>query len=224
MSTQLIEKADGILSKIEIPDRSTFFQLKNFVVGKEPTIHGQIWATARNLQDRRQSLEMLELQIADGEDALALLDIQAQRLDTQLTIDALAKQEQEIEKRRLQRQKDSVVKNNDKLKLKMKYLLEEVGYFVQAFETLTAAAGGFKSFDDPEALRNFWNEKLTEELNLCLLLKRPVNTELVQVIMSLEDEMPIKKQMVQILQKVQSEMIEERDRQLSLKAQARIEK
>lgn len=225
MSTELIEQADAILNEVEIPDRSTFFQLKNFVLGKEPTIHGQIWACIRNIDDRRNQIDTLELEIDQAEDDLKLLDIQVERIREVPIFTADQKkplkweEEKELQIRKIERQKDALVKNTDKLKKKIKYVLEELQYLVKALETLKEAAGGIKPLDDPEVQRNYWNEKLTEELNLTFLLKRPVSTELVHTILALDDDMPIKNQMMQILQKVQAQMVHERDRQLAEQSQ-----
>jgi len=214
MSLELIQRTDDILKSLEIPDRSTFFQLKNFVLGKEPTVHGQIWATIRNLQDRRDAIDSLELQIEDSEDNIELLDIDIDNWK-QTGKHSLTERQVEIEIRKRERQKKSLTINTNKLKNKIRYIMEEINYLVGAFEVLVKAAGGVKPLDDPELQRNYWNEKLTEELNLCFLLKKQVNTDLVQTILALDNDMPVKKQMLQILQKVQTQMIEERDRQLT---------
>ena len=42
MSTELIEKVETILNKVDLPDRHTFFQLEKFVIGKEPTVQAQL--------------------------------------------------------------------------------------------------------------------------------------------------------------------------------------
>jgi len=221
MSTELITKTDEILSLTEIPDRSTFFQLKNFVLGKEPTIHGQIWACIRNISDRREQIDTLELEIENSEDELRLLDIQIERIKMENSINApvLFEEEKKIRVRKSERQKTALLKNTDKLKKKIKYILEELQYLTSAYDTLVDVAGDVKDLDDPDVQRNYWNEKLTEELNLTFLLKRPVSTELVHTILALDDDMPIKSQMMQILQRVQAQMVTDRDRQLSEKSE-----
>lgn len=230
MSTDLIEKSDKILQTVEIPDRSTFFQLKNFVLGKEPTIHGQIWACIRNISDRREQIDTLELEIENSEDDVKLLDINILRIKDEkpgllqispnvMQKDAFWEQEKDIRLRKVERQKTSLVRNIEKLKKKVKYIFEELQYLTSAYDALVEVSGGVKNLDDPDVQRNYWNEKLTEELNLTFLLKRPVSTELVHTILALDDDMPIKQQMVQILQKVQSQMIVERDQQKALNSE-----
>jgi len=221
MSTELIAKTDEILAGIEIPDRSTFFQLKNFVLGKEPTIHGQIWACIRNIDDRREQIDTLELEIENAEDDVKLLDIQVARIKAEemTPLPVCWEEERGLRIRKVERQKTALLKNTEKLKKKIKYILEELQYLTSAYDTLVEVAGGVKDLDDPDVQRNYWNEKLTEELNLTFLLKRPVSTELVHTILALDDDMPIKNQMMQILQRVQAQMVTERDRQLAEKSE-----
>lgn len=220
MSTELIAKIDKILEEVEIPDRSTFFQLKNFVLGKEPTIHGQIWACIRNIDDRRDQIESLGLEIENSEDDVRLLNISIIRMQNEKNLDISGwEEEKEIRIRKVNRQKSSLITNIEKLKKKIKYILEELQYLTSAYDALVEVAGGVKKLDDPEVQRNYWNEKLTEELNLTFLLKKPVSTELVHTILALDDDMPIKTQMVQILHQVQTQMIAERDKQKAEKSQ-----
>jgi hypothetical protein len=220
MSTELIAKIDEILKEVEIPDRSTFFQLKNFVLGKEPTIHGQIWACIRNIDDRRDQIESLGLEIENSEDDVRLLNISITRMQNEKNLDISGwEEEKEIRIRKVNRQKTSLITNIEKLKKKVKYILEELQYLTSAYDALVEVAGGVKKLDDPEVQRNYWNEKLTEELNLTFLLKKPVSSELVHTILALDDDMPIKKQMVQILHQVQTQMIAERDKQKAEKSQ-----
>lgn len=66
-----------------------------------------------------------------------------------------------------------------------------------------------KPLDDIEAQQQYWNEKFTEELNLRLLLKQPIDVDFVRTIMSLDDQSSIKQQMTTILQKIQRQMTSE---------------
>lgn len=197
MSMQIIEESDLILEKYPTPDRATFFQLKHFVIGKEPTVQSQIWACIRNIEDRRSQIDVLELEIDNAEDDLKLLDIQIEKLEK------VSELESEIHCRKLNRQKQALSKNTEKLKNKIKYVLEELQYFLRAFKHLTEISGGVKDWDDIQMQKEYWNGKLREELNLSLLLNKPVSNELVQTILSLDDDMPVKKEMVTILENVQ---------------------
>lgn len=222
MSSELLDKVNAIVEKSDIPERHTFFQIKNFIIGKEYTVQGQLWQIVRELKARRDNVEALELQIADSEDNVALIDIRIERLCSHIDVhsdyDALLRaKEHEIALRKLDREKMALQKNVNSLKAKLKYLLEEVVFFTGAFDSLSKVEP-MKPMDDVGAQKQYWNEKLANHLNLRLLLKNPLDTEFVNTILALDDDAPVKQHMLGILDKVQKLMIKERDRQLSLEA------
>lgn len=213
MSNEILQSVDEILSQSEIPDRHTFFQLKNFIIGKEYTVQGKLWQVVRELKSRRENIEALELQIADMNDNVELVEIKIANLNQSST-----QQEVVIQVRKLEREKYSLKRNIDKLQSKLKYILEEVSYLKTAFETLNKVEK-MKPLDDVTAQKQYWNEKLSTHLNLKLLLKNPLDVDFVNTILSLDDDAPVKVHMAAILDKVQKNMIEERDRQKVIKHQ-----
>jgi hypothetical protein len=215
---QLFDKVQTLLAKAEMPERHTFFQMKNFIVGKECTVQGQLWQITRELRARQDSILALHEQLEDAGDNVALLDIAVERLRSpEPKEDELGARERQIRIRKVERERASLERTLQTLKNKSKYLLEEMAYLFTAHETLSKISP-MKPLDDVDAQKEYWNEKLTEELNLRLLLRHPLDCDFVKTILALEDTSPVKKQMVEILGKVQTNMIAERDRQLSLKA------
>jgi hypothetical protein len=217
-AVEVFEKSSAIIAQSALPDRHSFFQLKKFIIEKEPTIQGQLWQIVRELTSRKETIESLELQIGNVEDSLELLNIRSRRLDKKIIGDD---QDEALEKQILQRQIQREIiatENNLKtLKGKIRYVLEEVSYLVDAFEKISAVEP-MKPIDDLEAQRQYWNEKFSTELNLRLLMKHHIDCELVKTIMSLDEDAPVKQQMTGILKKVQEYQIAERDRQLQLEA------
>lgn len=213
---KLFENIQELLAKAEMPERHTFFQMKNFIVGKECTVQGQLWQITRELRSRTDSLLALHDQIADSQDNIELLNITTERLRQQdAQTDELDNREKQVKLRKVDRERASLERTVETLKNKSKYLLEEMAYLYNAHETLNKVQA-MKPLDDVQAQQEYWNEKLTEELNLRLLLRNPLDSDFVKTILALEDTSPVKKQMVEILGKVQRNMLEERDRQLAL--------
>ena len=216
--SDILEKVDSILGSVELPERHTFFQLKNFVIGKEYTVQGQLWQIVRELRSRRDSVESLQLQLEDSEDNLELIDIGIESykepdgfgFDSPRT--ALRIREMKVLIRKKEREKRSLLKAMEKLKSKIKYLTEEIQYLVGAFVTLSKVQEA-KPLDDITAQKEYWNEKLSEELNLRLLLKTHIDTDFVRTILSLDEDAPVKQSMLAILKKIQQNSIEERNRQ-----------
>lgn len=210
--SNLWEKVDTILEKIEIPERHTFFQLKNFIVGKECTVQGQLWQIIRELKARKESIESLELQIEDAEDELELIDIRIERIqnDNKSTTDCFILRENAIIRKKTDRDRRRLIASIEKIKVKIKYLMEEINFFVGAYETL-AKVQTVKPVDDIPSQKEYWNEKLYEELNLRLLLKNTLDANLVQTILSLDDDAPVKNHVIGMLKEVQQKAIEHRD-------------
>lgn len=217
--SDILQKVDSILGSVEIPERHTFFQLKNFVIGKEYTVQGQLWQIIRELRSRRDSIESLELQLEDSEDNLELIDIgiEAYKTPDFLGVDStrieLQMREINVHVRKKEREKRSLLKAMEKIKSKIKYLTEESQYLIGAFVTLSKVQE-VKPLDDITAQKEYWNEKLSEELNLRLLLKTHIDTDFVRTILSLDEDSPVKQSMLAILKKIQQNSIEERNRQL----------
>tara|TARA_Y100000034_G_scaffold38278_3_gene47047 strand:- start:4255 stop:4911 length:657 start_codon:yes stop_codon:yes gene_type:complete len=201
MSSELINKADEILSKHPIADRHSYFQLKNYIIGKEHTLHGKLWQCVRELKTRRDSVDAIKLQIEDVNDKLELIDIAKEKLEiAPLGGDfvALLEREKAIKHRQLDRDKSQLEKNGAELVNKIKSIQEEINYFIQAFEALKKM-GDWKDFDDEKAQEVYWNAKLEHELNMRLVLGQPIDIELGRTIESLSDTAPVKQRLMGLI-------------------------
>lgn len=220
MSTEeLLTKTQEILNKVKLPDRHSFFQLEKFVIGKEPTGNAQVWQIVRELDARHETVDAYKKDLADAEDNLELFDIRIERTD--IEIRKLAKldleepstrdldiKEREINIRKLQREKEALIKASQKVKKKFEYVLEEMNFLVSAFDSVVEHLGEIKPLDDREAQKEMWNEKLLEEFNLRILLQRPLDPELVRTIMCLPDGSSVKDHLTKMLEARQQHMME----------------
>jgi chromosome segregation ATPase len=219
MSTELIEKVDSILKKADIPDRHTFFQIEKFIVGKEPTAQGQLWQITRELQARRETIDAYKHDLKDAEDNLELFDIKIERFDREIrqlaqestNQDAdLNIKENEINIRKLQREKEALIKSSRKVNKKMKCVMEEMEFLSAGHKQIEDAIGESKPLDDENAQKEYWNERLLEEFNLRIILKRPLDPDFVKTVMALHDEAIVKKHLTSALEGIQQQMIEQR--------------
>ena len=71
-----------------------------------------------------------------------------------------------------------------------------------------------KPFDDLESQKEYWNERLSQDLNMKVLLQHPLDNELVKTILALDNEMPIKKKAVQILDGFQVQLLNLKEKYL----------
>ena len=217
MSTaEIIEQVDAILKNAEMPDRHTFFQIEKFIIGKEPTAQGQIWQITRELQARRETIDSYKKDLADAEDNLELFDIKVERLNREIRLMAqdeemdLNIKENEINIRKLQRDKESLIKSSRKVNNKLKCILEEMEFLAAGHKQIVELVGEAKPLDDEDAQKEYWNEKLLEEFNLRIILKRPLDPDFVKTIMSLHDEAIVKKHLTATIEGIQKRMIEQR--------------
>jgi uncharacterized protein len=229
MSRELLDRAREILQTLEMPERHSYFQIEKFMIGKEPTGYAQLWQVVREIKVRIENIDGMELQLEETSDNVEELEIELLKLNT--TVAELERSKmnynhpetveldirlQQVQVRRLERRKKSAEQSLEKLRTKLKYTMEEVACLINAYEKILAKMGDVKPLDDPQAQAEMWNEKFLEEFNLRVLLKNPLDTDLVRSIMALDDSAPVKKHVVALIQMMQKQMIAERERQLRL--------
>jgi len=191
--------------KNEIAERHSYFQMKYFIINKEPTIQSKMWQCLREIKTRHESLESIMLEIDDGKDNLELIDINIDKLEDTLR-KRIGKEdssselrEMEIGIRKMRRKKVLSEKNLEVLTKKMRHLEEEANFFVITFESLNKIEP-LRNYDDIDSQKQYWNEKLLQKVNLKMLLHSTVDTEIIETVMALPDDLPIKQQTVKNLE------------------------
>jgi hypothetical protein len=197
------EEISEILNN-SIPQRHSFFQLRYFVIGKEPTNQAKMWQCLRELESRKDSIESLSLEYEEQKDVLELLDIEENmlkltKLDGQNEeIKLLKEKELKIKIKKIKRQKKAIKSNIIQLLSKKKYIEEEIDFFLEMFKAIEKVEK-LRPLDDVEAQKNYWSEKLTQKLNLKMLSGGQIESDLIETIVALPDDMNIKKQMIKTL-------------------------
>ena len=82
MERNLREEIKELL-KNEVAQRHSYFQLKYFLIGKEPTYQSKMWQCLRELKTRYDSLEAIDLEREEVKDKIELLDISVLRSERQ---------------------------------------------------------------------------------------------------------------------------------------------
>jgi len=198
----LIDAIESVLSKVP-EQRHSYFQLKHFILDKEPCHQGKLWQCLREIQSRKDSIENVEIEIDEIKDKISLLDLKIEKEKLQLQdiyLDSskyhdICLKESEIKERKLLRNKTILKKNLDKLGKKLGFLQEEVRFLLDCYESLTEIEP-VKNYDDIEAQTEYWNEKLSQEVTLRSLLQLPLDAELAKTILALADTVPIKDRLV----------------------------
>jgi hypothetical protein len=212
-TTDLLSSMEEIL-EVDVTARHSYFQLKYFVIGKEPTHQARLWQCLRELKTRKDSLKAINWEIEDAEDNLELLDIDiAEKENSQKNRENSIAYEKnkpdrkmEINLRKLNRKRLAQQENLTQLQERRKWIEEEARFFLESYQNLLKLEP-LKHFDDLESQKDYWGKKLADQIQLKLLLQSPLDTELAKTVLALPDDMPIKQDMVRRLENVQSELV-----------------
>lgn len=169
-------------------ERHSFFQLKHFLIEKEPTIQAKLWRCVRELKARQDSIYSIDLEIEEIEDDIKLIDIEIQFKDQ-------FSEKTAIEKRKLSRRKLSLTKRIEDLKFKLKNLIEECDFLSKTFDELEQIEK-IKPFDDTDEQISYWNNKLTEEFNIKMLTGQVLDPDLIKTILALDSKCQIKNSVI----------------------------
>jgi hypothetical protein len=204
--TQLLNQVTNLLEECQPISRHSLFQLKYFVLGKEPTLQAKLRKCLNELDVRKNSLENMELSLEDLDDNVELLDLEIEQAERQKkeTDDDLNKKGIDIQIRRKRRKRKSLENQISYLKQKKEECKVETEFFLNAFRSLEQIEK-LKPFDDLEANAQLWNEKYTQMLNMTLLLQRPLDFEFVNCVLAMDKEMPIRKELINILDQIQAQ-------------------
>lgn len=211
-NTNILTQMNEILN-YEMAERHSYFQMKYFIVNKEPTTQSKMWQCLREIKSRYESLQALDLEIDESKDNLELIDININKMtaiyDKKVSMgkpsDSL--KISEIKLRKAKRQRVMADKNIETLVKKKKNLEEEANFFVLSFRNLEVVEP-LKDYDDLESQKQYWGEKLLQKINLKMLLQSQVDTELIETVLALPDDIPIKGQTVKNLDSMHKKMIQ----------------
>ena len=211
---KLVKEINDVIQKQEINSRHSYFQLKYFLIGKEPTLQSKMWQCLRELKTRNESITNMDLELEELKDKLKILDIGVRRLrrdmETVKIEDKISHElyveECEIKIRQLIRQSKSVENSINDILERKRCVLDESRFFLVTYQNM-AQNEPLRHFDDLEAQKEYWHEKLTQKVNLKMLTQGSVDAELVETIVALPDDIKIKQQTLQTLNMKQNEIL-----------------
>lgn len=178
--------------KADVPSRHTFFQLNFFVLGKEPTHQARLKRCVDELRSRKHSMDGLLAEIEDLKDRNQLIYWEMGHMKF------VDDEERDIRCRMAERKIGANNRAIDELGQKIKSNEEEMIFFVEAFNRLSEIEP-LKQWDDAEVQTQYWNAKLSEEVNHRLLMQMPIDMEIIKTVLALPAEASVKKQVLAIL-------------------------
>jgi hypothetical protein len=216
MSSEIYKEAKNLINRSEVSHRHTFFQLKHFVLGKELTTQAKMQKCLKETEARVESITAINLSIEETKDDINVIELKILNLGKKKVKNDINKQYKEIQIRKLNRKKSLLFNSLENQNKKLKETEEEVAFFVSAFKQLEKIEP-LKKYDDPESNQNFWNENFSQELQLRLLLQKPLDLELVKCILALNKESPIRIEMIKILDQIQGKALEHNNKVIEQK-------
>lgn len=210
MQQNLLASIDKIAELPEVQRRHTLFQLKYFILGREPTIQARLRKCVVELTSRKENMENLRLAIEDLRDDIELANIDIKKQE--VAIEDQAEEEKrffEINIRKTKRKRKALENELRKLGKHLQETEEEAAFFLQAYRDLEEAEP-LKPFDDFETNIQYWNDRYTEELKLRLLLQKPIDLELAKSILALDKATPIRIEFINILEQIEKQAQEQK--------------
>jgi hypothetical protein len=214
MSSETYEEAKQILNQKQISHRHTFYQLKHFVLGKELTTQSKMQKCLKEMQARYDSITNMDLSIEDLKDDIKLAELKILSLENKKQKTEIDEEFKLIEIKKLHRKKAALLNSLENLIKKQKEAEEEMAFFLSAYKQLEKIEP-LKRHDDPESNAEFWNENLSQELQLRILLQKPLDLELVKCILALNKDAPIRMEMIKILDQIQNKAIESKNQKIA---------
>lgn len=205
----LNDKIDTILGQEKIVNRHSLFQLKYFVINKEPTHQRRLWRCIEELKVRKDGLDALQLQIDETEDNIELCVIELEKMENerkQGSLVVMDEREYKIMRRKSERKRQSLFAGLQRLLKTKQEQEEEARFFAESFQILEKQEP-LKPFDDFHSQLEYWNERYAQMLNMKILLQLPIDTELVSSVLSLPDGSPVRRQAVALLENQQKQFL-----------------
>lgn len=181
--------------KNEVAERHSYFQLKHFLIGKEPTIQSKLWRCIREIKIRQDSIDAINLEIEDVKDDVQLIEMEISDIASSNCIDR-----EKIKLRKNKRKKQNLERRLYDLTQKLKNLIEECDFLANSFLELENIEK-LKAFDDAEEQAKYWEAKLTEEWNSRSIAGLPPDAELIKTILALDSGSKIRNNLISNINK-----------------------
>lgn len=177
----------------DLKERHSLFQLKYFLIGKEPTTQARLWRCVRELKSRSETVESIQYEIEEMNDKIQLINL---RLTDLINLDD--SMEQVIKERRLLRRKKVAERQIEKLNYRLLAVKEECEFLIKSFRSLEQVEP-LKDQDDLEAQKAYWDSKLGQEMKLRLDFGLPMDIELLKTTLALHKDSDVKNIILKII-------------------------
>lgn len=198
--------------------RHSYFQMKYFVIGKEPTHQAKMWQCLREIEARKSAIDSLNMAVEEVTDQLEVADIEWEKAvhDDQVNCSypqKIREREMAVKERQYERRVRQLKNSMSKLAEELKFAWEEAEFFLKIFNELQDVEP-LRSYDDAAAQEEYWDEKTAQEINLKLLLNQPLDIELVQMVLALPASSAVRAQTEKTLALIQEQIKESNEKKI----------
>lgn len=223
MSRELYGEICNLLNKNKTCHRHSYYQLKHFILNREITHQSRLRRCLNEIEARKSTLDNLFLSIEEANDDIELIDLEIKKHEKILLgmEDEIEAKKQEIAIRKAKRRRNKLNTSLQEMNKTLIECEEEIAFFLSAFQQLEKIEP-LKDYDDLEANEQMWSEQYAEEVQLRLMLQKPLDLELVRCILSMSKNAPIRSTMINILDQIkhsakqQQALREEMDRSIEV--------
>lgn len=187
-TTDLIEKINEICPNDN--RRHSYFQLQYFVVGKEPTIQAKLQSCKTEMSSRRDHILATTLEIEELLDKKRLEQLAIEKIKSSTENDKLL----EVEQILIRQHRRKIVALEDRigyLQRDIRAKEDEANFLIGLYEKLSSIESE-KDWNSLEVQCEYWNAKLTREIEARLIMGQLPNVEDFKTVMSLPSGMPVR--------------------------------
>lgn len=178
-------------------NRMSFFQLRYFLIDSEPTHDAKVWKCQSELRERARSIEELLDDVEEVKDQISLARYEKEELESSEIPEGYKHPKIRMAERKIRKLK----KSTDQLQERISICVEEAVFILTLYKSLLKI-GPARAYDDIAAQSDYWNTKLSHDLNMRLLLHKPIEVELAKTIMALNDSCSIKQSLIKIIDQI----------------------
>lgn len=204
ITTDLVLQIDSITENSH-KNRHSYFQLQYFVVGKEPTIQAKIQSCKDELLERKKALLSYDVAINELYDQKRLYEINIKNVKN---CKEDLSEEEGIQIRQLCRKIEFCKSQIDDINSKKDDKAEEANFLIGLYDKLCEIEKP-KDWDSIEVQAEYWNAKLTQDLQMSLMLGQNPSVEVFKTIFSLPDKSPIKVSTKQLVEEAKLKKLAE---------------
>ena len=190
---ELSKKIDEIVPEGR-RNRHSFFQLQYFVIGKEPTVQARIQTCKTELLSRKDEIESFLTMLEEAYDQYRVYEINIEQIKDGRHRDQWSEVD-ELNIRKIRRQMKVLDHQIQDFKAKLQAKEDEANFLIGLYEKLCEIEEP-KDWDSLPVQTEYWNAKLTRDIEAQFLSGKTPDAEMLKCVLSLPPGMPVRDKLI----------------------------